>query len=65
MGAKDLFKFIVCIFLAGTAWIFLPAQIQYIGVEFSVGYRILIGGIALGIFSFLKSKFFLPLIKNN
>ena len=65
MELSTIIKFVLCVLLAGTAWCFMPSQISHVGAEFAVGYRILIGGIALGIFAFIKKDAFPRLTRST
>ena len=51
---KDIFKCILCVLICGTAWYFLPGQIQYVGVEYAAGYRMVIAGLTLAAFAQIK-----------
>lgn len=62
---KFIYLMLLCVLLTGTAWGLAPLQIKYVGVEFSVGYRLLIGSLVIGVFAFLKKESFPKFSKEN
>ena len=56
MENKFIFFMGICVFLTGTAWCLAPSQVQYVGVEFSVGYRLFLGSLAIGVYAFIKKE---------
>lgn|GEM_PF-1306105 len=56
MENKFIYLMISCVILTGTAWCLAPSQIQYVGVEFSVGYRLFLGSLAIGLYAIAKNE---------